>query len=108
MNSKAIAQTVQQVLDSDLRPLLQFHGGDVRVADVTPEGCVHLEYLGACHGCNLQVVTHFITVQNRLQEINGVSEVVTPGVNVSEAAKRRIKEAYKGEHPLLETQESYE
>lgn len=101
MNTEVVAQEVQYVLDSELRPLLQFHGGDVRVATVTPDGCVHLEYLGACHGCHWQVVTHFITVQTRLRMIKGVSKVVTPGVSLSGSAIQRIEQAYDGIHPLF-------
>lgn len=101
MNMESVTQKVQRTLDSELRPLLQFHGGDVRVTKVTHEGHVHLEYLGACHGCNLQMVTHFITIRNCLLAIEGVLEVVTPSVNLSESAITRIEEAYRGEHPLL-------
>lgn len=102
MNKVDVSTAVQQVLNGDIRPLLQFHGGDVRVVGVTPEGVVHLEYFGACHGCSLQVVTHFVTVRPRLLQVRGVSEVVTASVNLSESAKRRIEEAYRGAHPLLE------
>src|SRR5687767_6180520 len=95
VNTVQIAQEVQHVLDSEIRPLLQFHGGDVRIVEVTSEGKLHLEYVGACHGCYLQVVTHFVTARPRLLKVEGVSEVMTQGVNLSEAGKRRIEEAYR-------------
>ena len=93
MNDSAIFDAVAYVLDSEIRPLLHFHGGDVRVAEISPGGQVRLEYINACHGCNLQVVTHFVTVRERLLKVEGVSEVVAHGVRISEAAQRRITAA---------------
>lgn len=88
---------IQYALDADLRPLLHFHGGDVRIADVTTEGTVRLEYVGACHGCQLQVVTHFVTVRQRLMKVKGVTAVVANGVHISEEAQNRIASAYRSE-----------
>ncbi len=90
MNQAAISETIAYVLDSEIRPLLHFHGGDVRVAEISSSGTVRLEYVGACHGCNLQVVTHFLNVRERLLRVPGVIDVVAPGVQISDAAKRRI------------------
>jgi Fe-S cluster biogenesis protein NfuA len=88
-----VTASVQHILDADLRPLLHFHGGDVRIADVTTEGKVRLEYVGACHGCQLQVVTHFVTVRQRLLKVEGVTDVVARGVHISDDAKQRIASA---------------
>lgn len=92
-----IAASIQYVLDADLRPLLHFHGGDVRIADVTTEGKVRLEYVGACNGCQLQVVTHFVTVRQRLLQVEGVTDVVARGVHISDDAKNRITTACASE-----------
>ena len=89
-----IAIAVQRKLDGEIRPLLQFHGGDVRIEKITPAGVVHLEYFGACHGCFLQSATHYATVRLRLLEVAGVSDVVTRSVRLSEEAADRIAEAY--------------
>jgi Fe-S cluster biogenesis protein NfuA len=90
MNQSAISEAVTYVLDSEIRPLLHFHGGDVQVAEISNDGTVRLEYVGACHGCNLQVVTHFLTVRERLLKVTGVTDVVAAGVQISDAGKRRI------------------
>lgn len=82
--------SIQYVLDADLRPLLHFHGGDVRMADITEDGKVRLEYTGACHGCQLQVVTHFVTVRQRLMQVEGITDVIANGVHISEEAQNRI------------------
>lgn len=93
MNDSELFDAVSYVLDSEVRPLLHFHGGDVRISEISPDGRVRLEYLAACHGCNLQVVTHFVNVRERLLKIRGVTEVVTDGVRISESAQQRIKTA---------------
>jgi len=90
MNEPAIFNAVTSVLDSEIRPLLHFHGGDVHIAEICIDGTVRLEYTGGCHGCNLQVVTHFLTVRERLLKIAGVTDVVANGVRISDAAKQRI------------------
>jgi len=97
VNATDLAASVQYVLDADLRPLLHFHGGDVRVADITDDGKVRLEYTGACHGCQLQVVTHFVTVRQRLLKLEGVTDVVANGVHISEEAQNRITSACTSE-----------
>jgi len=93
MSTPTISDAVGYVLDSEIRPLLHFHGGDVRVAEISGDGKVRLEYTGACHGCNLQVVTHFVTVRERLLKVEGVTEVLARGVHISDSAKRRISTA---------------
>jgi Fe/S biogenesis protein NfuA len=90
MNEPVILTAVTFVLDSEIRPLLHFHGGDVRISEISLDGTVRLEYTGGCHGCNLQVVTHFLTVRERLMKVAGVTDVVAHGVRISDAAKERI------------------
>ena len=94
MIPEEIALGVQRKLDGAIRPLLQFHGGDTRVAKISDDGVVHLEYFGACRGCHLQSVTHFVTVRLRLLEVPGVTDVVTRGVRLSEESSQRITELY--------------
>ncbi len=96
MNQEDIVSAVERKLDAEIRPLLQFHGGDARAEKITHEGVVHLEYFGACHGCFLQPATHFATVRLRLLQVPGVTDVVTRGVRLSEEAVHRIAKAYGG------------
>ncbi|MGF6781572.1 NifU family protein [Paraburkholderia sp. GAS334] len=87
---------VREALDSDVRPNLKIHGGDVEVVQVTEDGCVQLEFEGACRGCALQSVTFAVGVRQRLLEVPGVSEVTMKGVKVSSFALDRISQFYKG------------
>lgn len=45
-----IREQVEQVLANRVRPMLQSHGGEVRLVDVK-NGTVLLELQGACAGC---------------------------------------------------------
>jgi Fe-S cluster biogenesis protein NfuA len=44
-------EQVQTILDNDVRPMLQSHGGDVELVDVTEDGIVTVKLQGACAGC---------------------------------------------------------
>jgi len=92
--SKPSFQAVTYLIDSEVRPLLQFHGGDVSVTEISESGEVVLEYHDACHGCQLQVITHLVTVRERLLKVPGVVDVTTRGIHVSDAARQRITAAY--------------
>ncbi len=94
LTEQEIASAVQLRLDGAIRPLLQFHGGDVRIERITPDGVVHLDYHGACRGCYLQAATHFVTVRMRLLEVAGVTDVVARGVRLSEESAGRIAQIY--------------
>jgi Fe-S cluster biogenesis protein NfuA len=47
---------VERALES-IRPYLQADGGNVKVLDVSPEGLVRLELLGACGSCPMSAMT---------------------------------------------------
>ena len=96
MSNVGIYERVRDVIDVDIRPLLKIHGGDVSLLDITGDGCVELEFKGACRGCALQSVTYAVGVRQRLLEVAGVSDVTMLGVKVSTAALERTAEFYEG------------
>ncbi|MEH2474214.1 Fe-S cluster biogenesis protein NfuA [Nitrobacteraceae bacterium AZCC 2161] len=96
MSNLGIYERVRDVMDADIRPMLKIHGGDVSLLDITDDGCVLLEFEGACRGCALQSVTFAVGVRQRLLEVAGVSDVTMLGVKVSTIALERIAEFYKG------------
>src|SRR2546430_17383591 len=89
MSELTISDAVVYVLDSEIRPLLHFHGGDVRVAEISNNGKVRLEYVGACLGCPLQAGTQIFTLRARLLEVEGRTDVATSSGHHSQARKRR-------------------
>jgi len=51
-----LQREVEAALDT-LRPYLQADGGSVRLVDITADGVVELELLGACETCPMSSMT---------------------------------------------------
>jgi Fe-S cluster biogenesis protein NfuA len=51
-----IKQKIEGVLDK-MRPYLKIDGGDIKLVDVTEDGVVRVELLGACNGCAMSPMT---------------------------------------------------
>ena len=52
----SILERVEQALDG-LRPYLVTDGGNVRVAEITADGILRLEWEGACGACPMSPMT---------------------------------------------------
>lgn len=53
---EAVKKRVEAALDK-VRPALQADGGDAEIVDVSPEGVVTLQLVGACGGCAMSTMT---------------------------------------------------
>ena len=42
---------VEKVIDEDVRPMVEMHGGGIKVISVSPNDEVSISYKGACRGC---------------------------------------------------------
>lgn len=70
-------EKVQQIIEDEIRPSLQSHGGDCELVEVTDDGIVKVTLQGACQGCPMAQMTIKRGVQTKLQqEIPEVKEVV--------------------------------
>jgi Fe-S cluster biogenesis protein NfuA len=70
-----IKQQVEQALEK-IRPFLQRDGGDIKLIDVTEDGVVKVELVGACQGCPMSQMTLKQGVERALmKEVPGVKEV---------------------------------
>lgn len=59
-----------------IRPFLQRDGGDIKLIDVTDDGIVKVELMGACQGCPMSQMTLKQGVERALmKEVPGVKEV---------------------------------
>ncbi len=54
--AKITVEAVQEVLD-EIRPALQADGGNVELVEITEDGIVKLEMVGACAGCPMATMT---------------------------------------------------
>ncbi|MGD0205521.1 MAG: NifU family protein [Dehalococcoidia bacterium] len=54
--SKISVEAVQEVLD-EIRPALRADGGNVELLEITEDGIVKLDMVGACAGCPMATLT---------------------------------------------------
>lgn len=75
---KPILQKVEEALQS-IRPYLEADGGDVKILNITEEGIVKLELLGACGTCPMSEMTLKAGVEEAIKravpDINGVEAI---------------------------------
>lgn len=62
-----LIQKVEVALNS-IRPYLIADGGNVRVIELTPEGVVKLEFLGACGTCPMSTMTFKAGVEQAIKK----------------------------------------
>ncbi|OBK45779.1 NifU family protein [Mycobacterium sp. 1081908.1] len=98
-SGEALTAAVRAVVDTQIRPLLRIHGGDLVVRSISREGIVHLSFGAACRACPLKAVTYAVSVRQRLMEVPGVGDVVMDDVRLSRKAIERVEAAYR-HHPL--------
>ncbi|HEC25750.1 MAG TPA: NifU family protein [bacterium] len=66
---------VMKVID-EIRPSLQFDGGDVELIDILEDGTVNVKLKGACAGCMGSMMTLKGGIERLLKErVPGVKEV---------------------------------
>jgi Fe-S cluster biogenesis protein NfuA len=53
---EVLMQKVETSLNS-IRPYLEADGGNVKVNEITAEGIVRLEFIGACGNCRMSTMT---------------------------------------------------
>jgi len=74
-------ELIEQVLSTQIRPMLQMDGGDIVLLSVDEKtGVVHVRLTGACDGCPFAAITLKTRVEALLKE-------KVPGVTSVEAAE---------------------
>ncbi len=56
LNTTDLQQRIEDALDS-IRPYLAADGGNVKIMDITEEGILKIELLGACGSCPMSAMT---------------------------------------------------
>ena len=51
MSDKSFDQKVAEIINDEIRPLLQGHGGDIELVSVEDDKTVKVILQGACSGC---------------------------------------------------------
>lgn len=77
MSEPDLKSKVAALIENDIRPALQGHGGDCELVDVDEAGVVKLRLQGACAGCPHAQRTLQMGVERRLKEkLPEVTQVV--------------------------------
>ena len=95
-NRDALVRDVEDIIETQIRPLLRIHGGGLTLESVSESGEVSLRFEGACRGCALKSVTYALGVRQKLMQHPGVSEVKVEGVRLSGHAIERVEKFYAG------------
>lgn len=74
--SIAVRDRVQAALDR-IRPAVQMDGGDVQLVDVSDEGVVTVQMMGACGGCPMSMLTLKAGIERIVkQQVPEITEIV--------------------------------
>lgn len=62
-------EIIEQILDTEIRPILKNDGGDIELVEVNEEqGIISLRFLGVCRGCPMAKITFQDIVEKVLKE----------------------------------------
>lgn len=74
--NNGVHSRVQAALDR-IRPAVQMDGGDVQLVDVSDEGVVTVQMMGACGGCPMSMLTLKAGIERIVkQQVPEVTEIV--------------------------------
>ena len=69
---------IQEVIENDIKPVLQADGGDIELVDVE-DGIVKIRLVGACAHCPSSTITLYQGVERMLMEkvpeVKGIEQV---------------------------------
>lgn len=83
-------EEVEAIFDREIRPRLAAHLGGGNVTGIDADGIVRVEFTGACTSCAYRRNTIVGAIYPRLQEIDGVRGVASPGVAVTIREQHRV------------------
>lgn len=74
--SNGVRERVEAALER-IRPAVQMDGGDVQLVDVSDEGVVTVQMMGACGGCPMSMLTLKAGIERIVkQQVPEVTEIV--------------------------------
>ncbi len=92
---------LQKVIDEKVRPLLQAHGGDLELLEITADGFVKVRLAGACSTCPSAQQTLSELVETALKEacpeIKGVVAVTQVSQSLIDEALSILRKERRGD-----------
>lgn len=93
-NQSVIQQDLIRRVDSALesiRPYLEADGGNVRVIELTDEGVVKLELLGACGSCPMSVMTFRAGIEEAIKrEVPQITAIEAVNITAHDDPNARL------------------
>lgn len=84
----SLAERVEAALDT-VRPYLKADGGNVKVLEITEEGIVKVEMIGACGSCSISPITLKTGIEQAiLSHVEEIKSVVA--VNLSTIQQNNV------------------
>ena len=77
-------EEISQIINSEIRPLLQAHNGDIELLEITADGYVKVKLSGACATCPGAQQTLSEIVESALKEVCPEIKGVVPVHQVSD------------------------
>ena len=77
-------EEISQIINSEIRPLLQAHNGDIELLEITADGYVKVKLSGACAICPGAQQTLSEVVESALKEVCPEIKGVVPVHQVSD------------------------
>ena len=95
-----MVRTIENVIETEIRPQLQAHGGDIELLGVSGDGTVRIRLLGQCAACPASHLTLENLIEAVLKEkVPGVTEIsVTQSVS-DELIRDALRFLRKGVRP---------
>jgi Fe-S cluster biogenesis protein NfuA len=93
-------RTIEKVIETEIRPRLQAHGGDIELLGVSDDGTVRIRLIGQCAACPASHLTTENLIKAVLkQKVSGVTEIsVTQSVS-DELIRDALRFLRKGVRP---------
>lgn len=95
-NQSVIQQDLIRKIDSALesiRPYLEADGGNVRVIELTDEGVVKLELLGACGSCPMSAMTFKAGIEEAIRrEVPQITAIEAVNITAHDDPNARLPE----------------
>lgn len=93
-------RTIENVIETEIRPQLQAHGGDIELLGVSDDGTVRIRLIGQCAACPASHLTLENLIEAVLKEkVPGVTEIsVTQSVS-DELIRDALRFLRKGVRP---------
>jgi Fe-S cluster biogenesis protein NfuA len=90
MATADLLEQVRERLAEAVSPALHAHLGDIEATSIDADGCVHVQFSGACTVCAYRKMTLIGAVFPRIASIEGVTGLACDGVAIHPRELQRM------------------